>query len=509
MQATTDWKKKPESLKGFSSFYEVMLMEISVLKQPAKPGAASVNLLFEGDRAEGVQFSKEDFSAKPGEACIIRNSGVSILVGLGKKADFEDERIRQAAGAFVYASKKTSAKSFVVQLPAFEKADDFVASRNFAEGAILASYEFSKYKERKAEDKASLEGKEVLLKPAKSVQRAEDGLRIGKVMAQAANYARDLNNEPGNVANPEYMAHKAIALAKKHGLSCKVINTTELAKMGLHGIAYVGAGSDVPGRMVVLEYSSAAKAHSKDPFVFIGKGITFDSGGISIKQIRGLELMKWDKAGACAVLGVMKAAAELAPNARVVGILALAESMPSSSAFRPGDILKTGGTSIEVITTHAEGRLVVADALSYAKDKFPDARSVVAVASISGACVVALGSVASGLLSPDDGLSKELEQASYRTGERVWRLPMFPEYAGNVEGRQADLRNSSEPSGEAGTITAAFFLKRFAGKWPWAYIDIAGTGWQTTQAVRNYYCWGPTGAGTRLCMQYLLDKSGK
>lgn len=488
---------------------EVMLMEISVLKQTAKPGAASVHLLFEGEKAGGVEFSKEDFSAKPGEACIIRDNGVTILVGLGKRADFEDERIRQAAGAFVHASKKTSAKVFVVQLPAFEKFDDFVASRNFAEGAILAAYEFTKYKEKKADDKSSLEGKGIFLKPAKSAQRAEGGLRIGNVMAQAANYARDLNNEPGNVANPEYMAHKAIELAKKHGLSCKVVNTTELAKMGLHGIEYVGAGSTVPGRMVVLEYAPAAKAHAKDPFVFIGKGITFDSGGISIKQIRGLELMKWDKAGACTILGVMKAAAELKPNARVVGILALAESMPSGTAFRPGDIIKTGGVSIEVITTHAEGRLVVADALCYARERFPDARSVVNVASISGSCVVSLGSVASGLLTPDDGLAKDLEQASYKTCERVWRLPMFPEYAGNVEGRQADLRNTSEPSGEAGTITAAFFLKRFAGKWPWAYIDIAGTGWQTTQAVRNYYCWGPTGAGVRLCMQYLLDKSGK
>jgi len=484
-------------------------MEISVLKQQSKPGAASVHLLFEDEKAYGIQFSKEDFSAKAGETCIIRKDGVSILVGLGKIADFYEEKIRQAAAALVHATKKTSAKTFVVQLPVFEKFDDFVASRNFAEGAILASYEFAKYKEKKADDKASLEGKEILLKPAKSAPRAEDGVRIGTVMAQAANYARDLNNEPGNIANPEYMAHKAIELAKKHGLSCKVINTTELAKLGLHGIEYVAAGSNVPGRMVVLEYAPAAKAHAKDPFVFIGKGITFDSGGISIKQVHGLELMKWDKAGACAVMGVMKAAAELKPNARVIGILALAESMPSGSAFRPGDILKTGGKSIEIITTHAEGRLVVADALSYTKEKFPDARSVVTVASISGACVVALGSVASGLLTPDDGLAKDLEQASYKSGERVWRLPMFPEYAGNVEGKQADLRNTSDPSGEAGTITAAFFLKRFAGKWPWAYVDIAGTGWQTTQVVRNYYCWGPTGAGVRLCTQYLLDKAGK
>jgi len=484
-------------------------MEISVLKQHPKSGAASVHLLFEGEKAEGVQFSKEDFSAKPGETCVIRNNGVSILVGLGKKAEFYDEKIRQAAAALVHASKKTAAKTFVVQLPVFEHFDDFVASRNFAEGSILAAYEFTKYKEKTSDDKVPLEGKEIFLKPAKSVARAEEGVRIGKVMAQAANYARDLNNEPGNVANPEYMAHKAIELAKKHGLSCKVINTTELAKMGLHGIEYVAAGSNVPGRMVVLEYAPAAKVHSKDPFVFIGKGITFDSGGISIKQIHGLELMKWDKAGACAVLGVMKAAAELKPNARVVGILALAESMPSGTAFRPGDILKTGGKSIEIITTHAEGRLVVADALSYTKEKFPDARSVVTIASISGACVVALGSVASGLLTPDDGLAKDLEQASYKSGERVWRLPMFPEYSGNVEGKQADLRNTSDPSGEAGTITAAFFLKRFAGKWPWAYVDIAGTGWQTTQAVRNYYCWGPTGAGVRLCTQYLLDKAGK
>ena len=481
-------------------------MEISIFSQKAKADAEAL-LLFEGDKAPGVAFSKEDFSAKAGEASVIRKDKVTILVGLGKRSDFEDEKIRQAAACLVHASKKTSAKSFAVSFPAFDSADDFTAARNFAEGAILASYEFSKYKSKKSDD--VLSSKSFFLKLAKSPSRAKDGLEIGKVMAQAANYARDLNNEPGNVANPEFMAHKAIELAKRHGLSCKVVNVAELSKMGLHGIEYVAAGSSVPGRLVVLEYAPAAKAHSKDPFVFIGKGITFDSGGISIKQIRGLEMMKWDKAGACAVLGLMKAAAELKPNARVIGMLALAESMPSSTAFRPGDILTIGGTSIEVITTHAEGRLVVADALCYAKEKFPQARSVVNVASISGSCVVALGSVASGLLTPDDGLAKDLEQASKKSGERVWRLPMFPEYAGNVEGKQADLRNTSEPSGEAGTITAAFFLKRFAGNWPWAYVDIAGTGWQTTQAVRNYYCWGPTGAGVRLCTQYLLDKAGK
>jgi len=481
-------------------------MEIGIFNEKSKADAEAF-LLFEGDKAAGVEFSKEDFSAKAGEAVVIRKGKVTILVGFGKRSEFEDEKIRQAAASLVYASKKTSAKAFAVSFPAFDNADDFVAARNFTEGAILASYDFSKYKSKKADD--ALSAKSFFLKLSKSTARAKDGMAIGKVMAQAANYARDLNNEPGNVANPEYMAHKAIELAKKHGLSCKVINTTELAKMGLHGIEYVAAGSDVPGRLVVLEYAPDAKAHSKDPFVFIGKGITFDSGGISIKQTRGLEMMKWDKAGACAVLGLMKATAELKPNARVIGLLALAESMPSSTAFRPGDILNIGGASIEVITTHAEGRLVVADALCYAKEKFPDARSVVTVASISGACVVALGSVASGLLTPNDGLAKDLEQASYKSGERVWRLPMFPEFAGNVEGKQTDLRNSSEPSGEAGTITAAFFLKRFAGKWPWAYVDIAGTGWQTTQAVRNYYCWGPTGAGVRLCTQYLLDKSGK
>jgi len=482
-------------------------MEISIFSEKAKTDAAAF-LLFEGDKADGVAFSKEDFSAKPGEASIIRKDKVTILVGLGKRAEFEDEKIRQAAAALVHASKKTSAKSFAVIFPSFDKADDFVAARNFAEGATLASYEFSKYKTRKPDGDA-LSSKSFVLNLSKSPTRAKDGLATGKAMASAANYARDLNNEPGNVANPEYMAHKAIELAKRHGLSCKVVSVAELSKMGLHGIEYVAAGSNSPGRLVILEYASAAKAHSKDPFVFIGKGITFDSGGISIKQLRGLEMMKWDKAGACAVLGLMKAAAELKPNARVVGLLALAESMPSSTAFRPGDILNIGGTSIEVITTHAEGRLVVADAMCYAREKYPDARSVVNVASISGACVVALGSVASGLLSPDDGLAKDLEQASYKSGERVWRLPMFPEYSGNVEGKQTDLRNTSEPSGEASTITAAFFLKRFAGKWPWAYVDIAGTGWQTTQAVRNYYCWGPTGAGVRLCMQYLLDKSGK
>jgi leucyl aminopeptidase len=484
-------------------------MEVSVLKGAARPGFAEVFLLFEGEKAGGVHFSKEDFAGKAGDACIIRREKVSVLIGLGKRAEFDDEKIRQAAGALACASKKTSAKSFVVHMPAFEKTDDFAACRNFAEGAVLASYDFSKYKEKKDEDKAPLEGKEIFLKPAKSLQRAEDGTALGRTMAQAANYARDLNNEPGNIANPEFMARKAIELSKKHGLSCKVINVAELSKMGLHGIAYVGGGSKTPGRMVVLEYAPAAKAHSKDPFVFIGKGLTFDSGGISIKPYRDMEKMKWDKSGACAILGIMKAASELKANGRVVGIIALAENMPSGTAYRPGDIIRTGGKSIEVLNTDAEGRLVLSDALAYARDKYPDARAVIDLATLTGACVVALGSVASGLMATDDRLAAAIEQASAKTGEKVWRLPLFSEYEQMITGKQADIRNTAEPSGEASTITAAFFLKSFTGKWPWAHLDIAGTAYQTTLNVRNYYSWGPTGAGVRLCVQYLLDAAKK
>ncbi len=328
-------------------------------------------------------------------------------------------------------------------------------------------------------------------------------------MAQAANYARDINNEPGNVANPEFMAQKAIELSKKSGFSCKVINVAELAKMGLHGIEYVGGGSKTPGRLVVMEYAPAPKASAKDPFVFVGKGITFDSGGISIKPSREMEKMKWDKSGACAILGIMKAVSELKPNARVVGIIGLAENMPSGTACRPGDIIRSGGKSIEIFNTDAEGRLVLADALSYARDKYPDAKSVIDLATLTGACVIALGSVASGLLATDDKLAAEIEKASFKTGERVWRLPMFPEFEQMIAGKQADIKNTAEPGGEGSTITPAFFLKNFIGKWPWAHLDIAGTAYQTTLAVRNYYAWGPTGVGVRLCTQYLLDHSGK
>ena len=480
-------------------------MEINIYKDGIKAEAEAI-LVFEGEKAEGIQFSKEDFAGKAGEAAILRKDKATILIGLGKKAEFEDEKIRQAAAALVCASKKTSAKTFLVKLPAFEKADDFVVSRNFAEGALLASYEFTKYKEKK-EDTPTSEGKTAFLKPSKSPQKAEDGLGLGKAMAQAANYARDINNEPGNVANPEYMAHKAIELSKKHGLSCKVINVAELSKMGLHGIEYVGQGSRTPGRLVVIEYAPAAKAHAKDPFVFIGKGITFDSGGISIKPAKDMEKMKWDKSGACAVLGIMKAASELKVNGRVVGIIALAENMPSGTSTRPGDIIRSGGKSIEILNTDAEGRLILSDALSYARDKYPDAKSVIDLATLTGACVIALGSVASGLMATDDKLASDIEKASYKTGERVWRLPLFPEFEQMIAGKQADIRNIAEPGGEASTITAAFFLKNFIGKWPWAHLDIAGTAYQTTLTVRNYYAWGPTGAGVRLCVQYLLDSA--
>ncbi|MFA6330026.1 MAG: leucyl aminopeptidase [Candidatus Micrarchaeia archaeon] len=482
-------------------------MEISIYKDGSK-AEAEATLAFEGEKVDGIQFSKEDFTGKAGESAILRKDKVAILIGLGKRAEFEDEKIRQAAATLVAASKKTSARNFIVKFPAFEKADDSVVARNFAEGALLASYDFSKFKEKK-DDTPSSEGKTAFLKFSKPSQRAEDGLKLGKIMASASNYARDLNNEPGNVANPEFMAQKAIELSKKAGFSCKVINVAELSKMGLHGIGCVGGGSKTPGRLVVMEYAPAAKSSAKDPFVFVGKGITFDSGGISIKPSRGMELMKWDKSGACAVLGILKAASELKVNARVVGIIALAENMPSGTSARPGDIIRSGGKSIEVFNTDAEGRLVLSDALSYAREKYPGAKSVIDLATLTGACVIALGSVASGLMATDDKLAADIEKASFKTGERVWRLPMFPEFEQMIAGKQADIRNIAEPGGEGSTITAAFFLKNFIGKWPWAHLDIAGTAYQTTLAVRNYYAWGPTGAGVRLCTQYLLDNTGK
>lgn len=496
----TRLKKRCGLIAGVLFLQRSIRMKFQIADKAAKHDGA-IYLLFDGEKppAECGKVAAEEFAAKAGEITVLRREGVAILCGMGKKDEFELETVRVCAGAITNAAKHTAAASFSVKLPALPSITEADAIRAFVEGALLSDYEFDKYKTKKDDEDAAKKEPAIHFVAAK--EPAADAIRLGTILAESTNYTRNINNEPPNVANAEFIAAKAEELAAECGLKCKVYSIAELAKMGLHGIAAVSSGSKTPGRLVVLEYGTVG-----EPVVFVGKGITFDSGGISIKPSRDMDKMRWDKSGACAVLGIMRAASKLKVKGKVVGVMPLAENMPAGFGYRPGDIFKTGGKAIEIINTDAEGRIILSDALAFVRENYKQAKAVVDMATLTGACVVALGSYAAGLMTTDAKLGSSIESASRKSGEKVWQLPLWREYEASIKSKQADIKNSSE-NGEAGTITAALFLKNFVGKWPWAHLDIAGTAYQTG-STKAYMGWGCTGAGVRICAQYLLDEAG-
>ncbi|MBU1682007.1 leucyl aminopeptidase [Candidatus Micrarchaeota archaeon] len=401
-----------------------------------------------------------------------------LLVGLGKKMRGDDFRI--AAGTCVRYAEKIKEKEISIYYP---KADEKSAEA-IAEGAILAGYKFDKYKTKKE----NFEVAKIHLVTTKNLTEA---LGKGGILASAQNYARALDEEPANIATPQMIANAALKLAKEKKLKVTVFDTKAMKKMGMNAILAVGQGSAVPPVLVKLEYN----AGSRYPlFCVVGKGITFDSGGISIKPSKGMHEMKYDKTGAINVLGVFKAVAELKLPIRLMGLMPLAENTPGSKAQKPGDIIRAyNGKTIEVLNTDAEGRLVLADALAYAATQKPE--YMIDMATLTGAMIVCLGRHAIGMFSDNDKLAQILIEAGEETHERVWRLPLWPEYGKMMESGIADLKNISELP-EAGSITAAAFLKEFVGDTKWAHLDIAAVDAISTE--HGYLGKGASGIGVRL-----------
>ncbi|HOP41443.1 MAG TPA: leucyl aminopeptidase [Geobacteraceae bacterium] len=325
---------------------------------------------------------------------------------------------------------------------------------------------------------------------------AEQVLDEARLLCEAVRFARDLVSQPGNVATPSWLAEKALEMAALFDIPCHVWDREEIERHGMAALLAVARGSRRQPRFVTFEYRGAAGG--KKPVVLVGKGITFDSGGISLKPREGMERMKNDMAGAAVVMGVMMAAASLKLPVNLVGLIPLAENLPDGNACKPGDVIRSlSGKTIEVVNTDAEGRLVLCDALHHALNYRPAA--IIDVATLTGACVVALGNLATGLLSNDDALARSLRKAGAATGESVWQLPLWEEYGDLLKSDIADMKNSGGPP--AGTITAAWFLKNFVGTTRWAHLDIAGTAWE--EKGRHYLPKGATGTGVRLLVEYL------
>ncbi len=422
-----------------------------------------------------------------------------LVVGLGSADAVDAEALRAAAGAAAGAAQRDA--TLAVTVPARVGPDDDAArAQALTEGAALGSYAFTSYR-TKTDDLPRLAAIEVLAGEEVDDKAVERGVATGTVTARATQVARDLVNEPPQAKRPPDLADRIVSLAKDAGLKSKVLDEKDLAKGGFGGILGVGQGSQAPPRLVELTHDPLrASGH----LVLVGKGITFDSGGLSLKTSSGMAWMKADMGGAAAVVGAMVAIAALAPKVKVTALLPLAENLPSGTAYRVSDVLTHyGGTTVEVLNTDAEGRLILADALAYAAESDPDA--IVDVATLTGAQITALGKKVSALMSVDDALAEELLTAAEATGEQTWRLPLVSDYREHLKSSVADLKNIGK-AGEAGSIVAGLFLKEFTAGQAWAHLDVAGTAF-SEDGNGPYTAKGGTGVPARTLVQWVVDRA--
>lgn len=442
-------------------------------------------------------LESREFRAKPCELFF----GVStpdrrarvVAVGLGEAKDVTADRWRRAVAAGVLAARARGFSSVAVCLRQGPEALVQAA----AEGAQLAAFDVDVFK---TGDREAAAVDRVALLCAVVGQAQQAAARRGQVLGHATNTARALANEPPNVLSPQVLAERAALVAGECGLDCDVLDEEALGALGMRLLLGVGQGSVRPPRLIVLRYEPADAAPDVT-LALVGKGVTFDTGGISIKPSEKMELMKYDMAGAAAVIGAMQAIGTLRPPIRVVGIVPAAENMPSGSAIRPGDVLVgASGKSVEINNTDAEGRLILADALWYARER-AGATHAVDVATLTGACVVALGTVAAGLFGNTAAWSARVQQVADAAGDRVWPLPLWEDYAEQLRSDIADLVNTGGRAG--GAITAAKFLEAFAGATPWVHLDVAGTAW--LDEGKPWMPKGPSGAMTRTLAGLALE----
>nr|WP_019364190.1 leucyl aminopeptidase [Pseudomonas luteola] len=456
--------------------------------------------------ALSVAVKRGDLAGKPGQTLLLTGlTGLKaervLLVGTGNTEEgLGDRAYRKVVSAALGVLKGlggTDAAFFLGDVNVKQR-DSYAKARLLAETLADGLYVFDRFKSKKAEPRAL---KKIILAGSKAAQAdMERGLAHAQAIAAGVAYAKDFGNLPPNICNPAYIADEAKVLGKQYketGLKVDVLDEKKMRELGMGSFLAVAQGSEQPPRLVVLQYKGAAKDTA--PHVLVGKGITFDTGGISIKPSQGMDEMKYDMCGAASVLGTFRAALELKLPINLVGLLACAENMPSGTATRPGDIVTTmSGQTVEILNTDAEGRLVLCDTLTYAERFKP--QSVIDIATLTGACVTALGSVVSGLLGNDDNLIQQIKAAGDAADDRVWQLPLHDEYQEQLDSPFADIANIGGP--KAGTITAACFLSRFAKNYKWAHLDIAGTAWISGGKDK-----ASTGRPVPLLMQYLLDRS--
>jgi leucyl aminopeptidase len=446
-----------------------------------------------------------DLDGKVGQTLLLHGvPGVKaervLLVGLGHERELGGAQYTRAIAAAARALAATGAAeaaSFLPELPVRDR-DGYWRAREAVVATRGALYRFDELKTEKDAPPRALRRITLVVPGRKEIEAAERGVRHGSAIADGVDRARDLANLPPNLCTPSYLADQAREAAGRHpSLAVEVLDEKQLEKLGMGALLAVARGSREPPRLIVLQHRGPGAKDGK-AIVLVGKGVTFDSGGISIKPAAAMDEMKFDMSGAAAVLAVLETAAALALPLHVVGVVPCTENLPGGNASRPGDVVKSlSGQTIEILNTDAEGRLILCDALTYAARFEPGV--VVDVATLTGACVVALGRVASGLFANHPPLARDLLAAGEQSGDRAWELPLWEEYRELLKSNFADVANIGGP--EAGAVTAATFLARFTKKYHWAHLDIAGTAWLTGKEK------GATGRPVPLLCQYLLDRA--
>jgi len=450
-------------------------------------------------------IEKSSFEGKLKEfLCIYDVPGTQFeklyIIGLGEKDEYGEKKFLKVANNTAILCKKENLKNTCIDLNSLlnNKIKINWATRNLSILLCGIDYEYSATKNKTKNKKIYEINKLTILSKNKgSLKNLKKSFQQGEAIANGIKLAKNLGNLPSNICTPTYLAKTASDLSKKNKkLNVKIHNEKEMKSMGMHCLLSVGSGSEEPSKLITIKYNGASK--SDKPIVLVGKGITFDTGGISIKPSNAMDEMKYDMCGAASVLGTIKAISELNIKINVVGIIASAENMPSGSATNPGDVVKTmSGQTVEILNTDAEGRLVLCDALTYANKFKP--KHVIDIATLTGAVLVALGKVASGVLSNDDKLTQMLKNSSNVSHDYIWELPMWEEYQSELDSNFADIANIGKRY--AGTITAACFLSRFTEEYSWAHLDIAGTAWDDGSKK------GGTGRPVSLLTHFILDNA--
>ncbi len=448
----------------------------------------------------------EEFKGDAGQTALIRFTAKGnvkasrlLLVGVGGKAEYQSPDVAAFAGTATRSLRKLNVKTLCV-LPRCDSGAVETA-QYAAQGFVTSQFELDKYKTKDKNDKA-VTGLIVCIEGAKPAD-IKNGLARGQAIGDSMNFTRDLANEPPNILQPTEMAKRAQAMAKEVGLKCEILDEAKMIKMGMGSLMSVSIGSSQPAKMIILKYTPAKSTAKKGELLaLVGKGITFDTGGISLKPGENMDAMKYDMSGGATVIGTMRAIALLKPSIPVLGVVAAVENMPDGNASRPSDVVTAmNGKTVEILNTDAEGRLVLADAVAYAEKQ--GATRIVDMATLTGAVIVALGDLNTGIMGNDQDFVDEIIACGKTSGEGFWQLPVGPAYSKMIRSDIADVKNIG-PRGKAGTIMGAVFIQEFIDKAKWAHLDIAGTAW--ADSAKAHHSKGPTAVAVRTLLN-LVEKS--